>query len=101
MVGVELRLRKRVMTKSIQITFQRSKLSLNAEPGTNLLELTDRGGPRIPSLCRGGSCGTCKVRVLAGKVEQGHTKALTQQEIKAGYILACSTFLTGPLTIDV
>lgn len=85
----------------VQVTFKKSNLTLSAELGANLLELADRGGPRIPSLCRGGSCGSCKVRVIAGAVEQGHTKALTQQEIKAGYILACSTFISGPLTIDV
>jgi CDP-4-dehydro-6-deoxyglucose reductase len=50
-----------------------------------------RQGIGLPYGCRDGACGSCKSRLLAGRVIHGahHLKALTEAEEAAGLILTC------------
>lgn len=71
-----------------------------------------RGGPRIldatlavrtdaPYACKGGVCGTCRARLVDGQVEMARNYALEQDEIEAGYVLACqSRPLSDSVTLD-
>lgn len=43
----------------------------------------------IPYNCRVGACGTCQVRLLSGEVAMTPDVVLSDEEIEAGYILAC------------
>ena len=66
---------------------------LIAERGDILLDIMRDAGVRIESLCGGkGFCGKCKVILDNGRVEKKSTipdKYLSQQELDAGYYLAC------------
>lgn len=54
-----------------------------------------------PFACRGGVCGTCRIRVVEGGVTMGRTYALDQDEIDAGFALACQAVPTGDrLVVD-
>ena len=46
-------------------------------------------GALIPSGCTFGVCGTCKVRKTAGEVHMVHNGGITEEDIAAGYVLAC------------
>lgn len=49
-----------------------------------------------PYACRGGVCGTCRVRLVSGEVGMDHNYALEPDEIAAGYVLACQSRPTTP-----
>lgn len=58
------------------------------EQGQSLLEAAENGGVDIPSLCRAGVCGTCRVRVTEGDVDCD-TTTLDESDLGQGYVLAC------------
>lgn len=57
-------------------------------PGQSLLEAAESCGVEIPSLCRAGVCGTCRVRITEGDVAC-ETTTLDASELGQGYVLAC------------
>jgi len=79
------------------------ELRLQVKGGTKLLDAALAAGLDWPHDCRVGSCGTCRCRLRSGQ-----TKALTDfsytlsnDEIRAGMILACQTRLKSDVVIDV
>ena len=59
-------------------------------------------GVKLPSDCRQGGCGTCRIRVLQGSVEYDEEPmALSPEEAAAGYALACQARPTSDLVIEV
>lgn len=57
----------------------------------------------IPVGCRGGGCGVCRIRVLAGEFEakKMSRKHITEQDQAAGIVLACRVFPRSALEIQV
>jgi ferredoxin len=72
------------------VVFSTSGIEVPARPGEILLEVAERAGVDIPSLCRGGTCATCKVRLLEGAPRIDTLYALTKRQREQGFILACS-----------
>jgi ferredoxin len=72
------------------VVFKTSGVEVTARPGELLLEVAERAGVDIPSLCRGGTCATCKVRVLEGSPSIDTLYALTKRQREQGYVLTCS-----------
>ncbi|CAG9297921.1 YcbX family protein [Celerinatantimonas diazotrophica] len=81
------------------ITFEPMTLNARSAANETILEVAEAAGVALASSCRGGSCGTCRVKLLSGEVEVGADYALTEQEIEQGYILACSCFARSDLVI--
>ncbi|RCV50416.1 1,2-phenylacetyl-CoA epoxidase subunit PaaE [Marinitenerispora sediminis] len=55
----------------------------------------------LPFACRGGVCGTCRARVVAGRVEMRRNYALQDDELAAGFVLTCQSLpATGEVTLD-
>jgi ring-1,2-phenylacetyl-CoA epoxidase subunit PaaE len=42
-----------------------------------------------PYACKNGMCGTCRAKVVEGSVEMDHNFALEDEELAAGFVLAC------------
>ncbi len=59
--------------------------------GDTVLEALERSGYALPNNCRAGACGECKVKVRAGKFDQGFVldMALAPEEREQGYGLMC------------
>jgi ferredoxin len=57
----------------------------------------------IPAGCRGGGCGMCKIRVVAGVFKTGRMskKHIDDGERNRGYTLACRTFPRSDIIFDV
>jgi ring-1,2-phenylacetyl-CoA epoxidase subunit PaaE len=55
----------------------------------SVLDAAERAGLELPFSCRSGICATCRVRVVAGKVDMMHNIALAPWELEAGFILCC------------
>jgi len=53
----------------------------------SLLELAEEKGINIESACRQGFCGTCKTRLLSGKVDMEITDGLEDEDLKQNMIL--------------
>lgn len=54
-----------------------------------------------PYACRGGVCGTCRARLVAGEVEMAENYALESDELGAGYVLTCQARpTTATVTLD-
>lgn len=70
---------------------------------TFVLSAALRDGIAIPYSCRVGGCGTCKVQLLEGKVKEftDKTYLLSQEELRANYILSCQCQPRSDLRIRV
>jgi len=65
-----------------------------------LLDQAETAGLAIPYSCRAGMCGTCKVKLESGDVEQLAKDGLTDLEQEQGYILSCSCIPKSDLVIS-
>jgi ferredoxin len=61
------------------------------------------GRKGIPVGCRGGGCGVCKVRVLAGAyhTDTMSSACVSEQEQAEGYALACKLYAHEELHLEV
>ncbi|MDQ7774722.1 MAG: hybrid-cluster NAD(P)-dependent oxidoreductase [Paracoccus aminovorans] len=71
-----------------------------AETDTILATARAAGIP-IASGCAMGICGTCRVQKLDGQVHMVHNGGITDEDVEAGYILACCSRPIGNVTIDL
>jgi glycine betaine catabolism B len=84
------------------IHFIKSQRTITTDGTDSILELAEQEGIPIPSACRAGACGACKVRIRQGKVRYIATpNALTSAEQEAGYTLACVACAAEPVAIEV
>ncbi|MGH8672633.1 MAG: CDP-6-deoxy-delta-3,4-glucoseen reductase [Burkholderiales bacterium] len=76
---------------SFQITLKPSDHTFTARPDETVLEAALRQGFTLPYGCRNGACGTCKGKILEGRVDYGAYEAalLTDAEKSAGLALFC------------
>jgi len=65
-----------------------SRKTVPIESGQTLLEAAEQADVDLPSLCRAGICGTCRVRVIDGDV-QCSSATLDADDQRNGYVLAC------------
>jgi ring-1,2-phenylacetyl-CoA epoxidase subunit PaaE len=59
--------------------------------GMPILDGAQRVRPDLPFACKGGVCGTCRARLVSGKVEMRRNYALEEDEVEAGYVLTCQS----------
>lgn len=64
----------------------------------NILDAILDAGLDAPYACTGGSCCTCRAKVLKGKAVMDVNYALTEKEVEEGYILTCQSH---PTTVDM
>ena len=84
------------------ITFLPNNTKVSVSEGTSLLEAAGKAGITINSDCGGvGICGKCRVKLLNGKITSHETFILSESERRAGYILACTSFPAGDLTVEL
>jgi len=76
---------------SFTITIQPAQRSFVVDADEAILPAAIRQGVGLPYGCRDGACGSCKSKLLMGRVEHGphQHKALSQAEEAAGLILTC------------
>ena len=84
------------------VTLQPSGRSFEVEPDEPVLLAAIRQGVGLPYGCKDGACGSCKSRLLEGRVIQGahQSKALSVEEEGAGLVLTCCAAAQSDLTIE-
>jgi CDP-4-dehydro-6-deoxyglucose reductase len=76
---------------SFKVTIQPAGREFEVARDEPILAAAIRQGIGLPYGCRDGACGSCKSRLLEGRVIHGahQLKALSAEEEAAGYILTC------------
>ena len=59
--------------------------------GVSVLDAALQTRGDAPYACKNGVCGTCRARVVEGKVEMDQNFALERDEVERGYVLACQS----------
>jgi ring-1,2-phenylacetyl-CoA epoxidase subunit PaaE len=70
-------------------------------PGRTVLEAALDAGVDMPFSCAVGGCGTCLVRLTAGRVAMDEPNCLSDQERAGGYVLACVSRPSSPCSFEV
>lgn len=66
-----------------------------------ILEASQRVRPDVPFACTGGVCGTCRARLVDGRLDMRRNFALDEAELAAGFVLTCqSTPASDAVTVD-
>jgi uncharacterized 2Fe-2S/4Fe-4S cluster protein (DUF4445 family) len=85
-----------------RVTFKPGGASADVERGANLLDAALAVGVEVPAPCGGlGRCGRCRVKITEGDVDRRSAARLTPDEQAAGHALACQSFVTGNVTVEV
>jgi len=77
--------------------------SFKVNAGDNLLKAALAAGLAWPHNCRVGSCGTCRCRLVEGKIKplSDFSYVLDETELDAGMILSCQTSLRSDVRVRV
>ncbi|SDP30908.1 Ferredoxin [Ralstonia sp. 25mfcol4.1] len=92
--------------RTVEITFvTNSGKTVTAPENSNLLRVSLREQGGIPFKCGGGICGTCKCRIEQGlehtdAVKPKERKHLNDDDLRAGYRMACQTFIKGDVAVS-
>ena len=90
------------MSDSFTVTVEGSDAQFSCPDGERVLIAMERQGLKpIPVGCRGGGCGTCRVRVLSGtyrtrKMSRAH---VSEADERAGIVLACRLIPESDLAV--
>jgi CDP-4-dehydro-6-deoxyglucose reductase len=87
---------------SFKVTVSPSGRQFDVDDDEFILEAALRQGVVLPYGCRNGACGSCKARVVDGRIEQGpHAdKALAADEAARGYALLCCSHAQSDLSVE-
>jgi p-cymene methyl-monooxygenase electron transfer component len=71
--------------------------------GETVLERALKDGLAYPHDCTVGTCGTCRTKLISGKVDAitPFSYTLSKEELAAGYILACQAVPKSDLVVEV
>ena len=83
------------------VRFASSGITRSASGSESLLELAEAAGIRIPSACRTGHCGECRVRCTEGRVRMRVSDGLSPEQLEAGEVLTCVAAADSDLTLAI
>ena len=77
--------------------------SIDAGEDRPVLEAALAAGLNIPHSCKSGHCGSCRARLIRGRVEYPHGRPLGLTEVEAaeGFVLLCQARALSDLTVEV
>lgn len=84
-----------------RIAFTRAQVTATCKETDTVLAVARSAGIVIASGCTFGVCGTCKIRKISGEVHMVHNGGISEDDITAGYILACCSKPIGAVAVDV
>lgn len=75
---------------SFKIIINSNKKSFSAGREETILEVALKHGYSLPYGCRDGACGSCKGKLIEGKIHyKNEVTGISEQEMKEGYALFC------------
>jgi p-cymene monooxygenase electron transfer component len=96
---------KTILGKSAakRVTVLPDNRAFEVASGHTVLESALKQGIAYPHDCTVGTCGSCRTKLVAGKVEAitPFSYTLSREELDAGYILACQALAKSDLEVEV
>lgn len=83
-----------------RVTFARSDMTADCTETDTILQVARNSGIVIPSGCTFGVCGTCKIKKTSGQVHMVHNGGISDDDIEAGYVLACCSHPIGAVEVE-
>ena len=84
---------------AVTIILDGEETELTITGNETVLDAALDAGLDAPYACTGGSCCTCRAKLLEGTARMDVNYALTDQEVEDGYILTCQSHPTSPKII--
>ena len=87
---------------AFKVTLQPAGVGFDVARDEPILAAAMRAGVGLPYGCRDGACGSCKSRLLEGRVIHGahQLKALSRDEEDAGWVLTCCATPTTDCVVE-
>lgn len=87
---------------SHQVSIQSTGHQFEVRPSQTVLEAAIEAGINLPYGCRNGACGSCKGKIISGKVmhDDYQRSAMTDEELAAGNALFCCARPLEDLVIE-
>lgn len=85
-----------------KVTIKNSGHTFDVRPSQTVLQAAIDAGINLPYGCRNGACGSCKAKLISGKVMQNdyQSSAMSDAELAAGNALLCCAMALEDLTIE-
>lgn len=86
-----------------QLSIEGTNFRTSMKPNQSVLTAAVDARFKVPNYCGVGECGTCRCRVMDGRVRltRDITNHISLEEIEQGYVLACQTIAESDLVIRV
>jgi 3-ketosteroid 9alpha-monooxygenase subunit B len=78
----------------VVITIGRETKTVAHRGGATILQSARSAAMRPPASCESGTCATCMARVVEGAVDMRNNEALTDDEVRDGWVLTCQSVPT-------
>jgi len=82
------------------LTFLASDVRKPVPEDATILDVADEFGVLIDNACRSGTCASCRIKLMSGRVSMAVQDALTEQDKAEGYILACQAKVHGNVSVE-
>ncbi len=86
---------------ALKVRFKKSGRTVEwSDIYANLLELAEDNDIEIESECEAGVCGTCKTRLISGRVDMELTDGLEPEDEEENMILPCVAVPVTDIVLD-
>jgi glycine betaine catabolism B len=85
---------------SFSVELTKSGVTIDCAAEQFVLDATKLAGLRLPFACSQGLCGTCKSKLISGKVDMKHGGGIRQREIDQGLFLPCCSKPLSNLVVE-
>ena len=81
--------RELALGDELSVRVEGGRLPVSAHAGETLLNILEGAGYAVPVLCRSGTCGSCRTRVLKGASVSLEEPQLRPSDRRSGHVNAC------------
>ncbi|HKK40145.1 MAG TPA: 2Fe-2S iron-sulfur cluster-binding protein, partial [Cryomorphaceae bacterium] len=90
-----------VAESKVMVVLDGEETEITVTSSDNILDAVLDAGLDAPYACTGGSCCTCRAKVMEGSAVMDVNYALTDKEVEQGYILTCQSHpTTAKMVVD-